>query len=166
MPRQTTIHIRNQYLKFSAAHFTVFSATQRERLHGHNFAVTADITTAVGDDGLCFDYNIMKTLLRGLCDSLDEYVLMPEHSPYLTIRTDKNHVHVHFNGEDMQFLLSDTQVLPIANVTAEELSFWIIGKMLEDDSVKRYAISAITLTVSSGYGQAASTHWSAEGGIQ
>ena len=58
MARFTTIEIRKEYLHFSAAHFTVFSATERERLHGHNWRIGALITGPVGDDGLCFDYDI------------------------------------------------------------------------------------------------------------
>ncbi|MEO0575331.1 MAG: 6-carboxytetrahydropterin synthase [Pseudomonadota bacterium] len=166
MPRQTTIHIRNQYLKFSAAHFTIFSATERERLHGHNFAVSADITTEVGDDGLCFDYNVMKKRLKTLCDSIDEYVLMPGNSPYLDVSIGDQHVDVRFADEHMTFLKSDTIVMPLANITAEELSYWLLEQLLLDDTAEQYAISAIDVTVSSGYGQAASTHWQSDGGFK
>ena len=41
MTQLTTIELSKEYLKFSAGHFTVFSATERERLHGHNFSVSA-----------------------------------------------------------------------------------------------------------------------------
>ena len=40
----TTINICKEALKFSGAHFTIFSATDRERLHGHNFRVRAEVT--------------------------------------------------------------------------------------------------------------------------
>ncbi|MEL6868543.1 MAG: 6-carboxytetrahydropterin synthase [Pseudomonadota bacterium] len=159
MSRLTTIHIHNQYLKFSAAHFTIFSATERERLHGHNFAVTADITAQVGDDGLCFDYNIMKKRLRGLCDGLDEYVLMPAHSPFLSVAQTASEVSVTFNGETLRFPASDTIVMPLANITAEELSHWLLQQMLRDDVASTYGIHAMRVTVGSGYGQSASSEW-------
>lgn len=167
MTRHTTIHIRNQYLKFSAAHFTIFSATSRERLHGHNYAVTADFTAKVGDEGLCFDYNIMKKKLRQLCDGLDEYLLLPANSPHLKIEQidGADNVLAEFDGQKMQFLASDTIVMPLTNVTAEELSCWLLQALLEDDAAEQYAISAATVYVASGEGQAASTTWHAGKGI-
>ena len=56
----TTIEITKDYLHFSAAHFTIFSATQRENLHGHNFDVSCSLDTVVGPNGLAFDYNVVK----------------------------------------------------------------------------------------------------------
>ena len=38
-----TIRLAKENMKFSAAHFTIFSASERERLHGHNFRVEVDI---------------------------------------------------------------------------------------------------------------------------
>ena len=36
-----TLYIDKESHKFSAAHYTIFSATERERLHGHNYSVSA-----------------------------------------------------------------------------------------------------------------------------
>ena len=74
MERLTTIEIAKEYLHFSAAHFTIFSATNRERLHGHNFFVAANITAVVLDNGMCFNYCQLKDDLRELCSALDEYL--------------------------------------------------------------------------------------------
>ncbi|TDI88420.1 MAG: 6-pyruvoyl tetrahydropterin synthase, partial [Chloroflexi bacterium] len=46
------MEITKDYLHFSAAHFTIFSATRRENLHGHNFDVGCVIETLIGSDGL------------------------------------------------------------------------------------------------------------------
>ena len=40
MTRLTTLHITKEVHKFSAAHYTIFTATERERLHGHNYFVS------------------------------------------------------------------------------------------------------------------------------
>ena len=161
MSRRTTIQIRHQYLKFSAAHFTIFSATDRERLHGHNFAVRANETALGGDDGLCFDYNLMKKKLRALCDGLDEYLLLPNHSPHLEVSCsdDGASIVATFNDEQMTFLASDTQVLPLSNITAEELSYFLLGKLIDGDVAEQYKISEVELFVGSGEGQSASTRW-------
>ena len=68
----TCIEISKEDLKFSGAHFTIFSATERERLHGHNFKVSLLLTADVGDNGMCFSYVEIKTRLRKLCAQLDE----------------------------------------------------------------------------------------------
>ena len=164
MSRTTVLHIRNQYLKFSAAHFTIFSATERERIHGHNFAVSAEITAAVGDDGLCFDYNVMKRRLRELCDALDEYVLLPGRSPHLEVEQAGDSVNAVFNGETLRFPAGDTLVLPLANITSEELSWYLLEQMLEGEAASRYDLSELTVTVASGAGQSASTRWDRERG--
>ena len=86
--RTATIELHKDYLHFSAAHFTIFSATERENLHGHNFQVAAFLEGPINDDGLCFDYNEVKTRLKQLCDSLDETVLLPAESPHIEIEND------------------------------------------------------------------------------
>ena len=84
-PSLTTIEISKDYLHFNSAHFTIFSATEREDLHGHTFYVRAYVTSPVDDNGLAFDYNILKSKLMALCDHLDEKVLLPERSPHLDL---------------------------------------------------------------------------------
>ena len=47
MSQLATLHIDKQAHKFSAAHFTIFSETDRERLHGHNYGVSARILSLI-----------------------------------------------------------------------------------------------------------------------
>ena len=65
----TTLYIDKESHKFSAAHYTIFSATERERLHGHNYSVSARIVAPMGDNGFSADYNVYKTRLAALCDA-------------------------------------------------------------------------------------------------
>ena len=118
----TTIEISKEYLHFAAAHFTLFSDTERENLHGHNFQVTLDAEAAIAENGLTFDYNILKKALKQMCDDLDEQVIMPTQSPHLKIETDEHYTYVVFNGERIPFLDRDLTLLPIRNVTVEELA--------------------------------------------
>jgi len=76
MSQLATLHIDKQAHKFSAAHFTIFSETDRERLHGHNYGVSARIVAAMGDNGFSADYNVYKRALQRLCDDHDEYMLL------------------------------------------------------------------------------------------
>ena len=159
MTRTTLITIQNEYLKFSVAHFTIFSATERERLHGHNFNVSMSLRAPVGDIGLCFDYNIAKRHLRALCDSLDEYVLLAGRSPHLDVEEDGNQLRLRFGDETLVLPANDALVLPVANITAEELSAYLLGQLTERGLVADHGLTELTVTVSSGPGQSGSTTW-------
>lgn len=160
MEQLTTIEISKEYLKFSAAHFTVFSATDRERLHGHNFKVAAKVTAPVGPNGMCFSYRILKDKLEALCASLDEYLLLSAESPHLVISEDGDDYLVGFNGETMRFLKADTLLLPVRNATVEEYSRYLLERMLEDrELIDGYDIREVGIKVSSGPGQWGSARW-------
>ncbi len=158
--RLTTITLSKEYLKFSAAHFTIFSATSRERLHGHNFSVAAAITAPVGDNGMCFSYKVYKQKLEQLCAEMDEYLLIPTASPFLTIGDEGDYHRVEFNGEIMLFLKSDTRLLPIRNTTVEEYSQYLLDRLVRDtDEIEKYDLRKIVIEVFSGPGQSGSSLW-------
>ena len=156
----TTIEISKEDIKFSAAHFTIFSATERERLHGHNYAVYLAVTAPVGDDGICFSYRDVKTRLRDLCESLDEYTLLPQHSPYLRIEEEGEFYIAWFNGEKIPLRKSDTLLLPIRNSTVEELARHMRDLFIGDEGfVRDRKICEVVVKVSSGPGQCGSAQW-------
>ncbi|WP_317930880.1 6-pyruvoyl trahydropterin synthase family protein [Halioxenophilus sp. WMMB6] len=159
-PRIATISIAKEYLKFSAAHFTIFSRHERERLHGHNFTVAAEITASVDANGMTSNYRVYKDVLKSCCDFLDEYVLLPGNSPFLEITQQGEQYQVQFADQTLHFLCSDTKVLPITNTTVEEFSNYILSQLLGD---KRLAASSdiqkLAVTVASGPGQTGTTVW-------
>ncbi|MCP5178342.1 MAG: 6-carboxytetrahydropterin synthase [Pseudomonadales bacterium] len=157
----TSIDIAKDYLHFGAAHFTLFSATERENLHGHNFFVAASMTCEVGDDGLAFDYNIIKQALAVLCDSLDEKLLLPEHSPHLAIKRSEQVIEVRFADEHMTYLPRDVLLLPVRNVTVEELAGWFLTQLRADPRITELPLTTLDIRVSSGPGQWAGAHWRA-----
>jgi 6-pyruvoyltetrahydropterin/6-carboxytetrahydropterin synthase len=160
MEQLTTIEVSKEYLKFSAAHFTIFSATERERLHGHNFRVSAKITAPVGPNGMCFSYRILKDKLEALCAGLDEYLLLSAESPHMRISDAGASYRVEFAGEEMFFLKADTLLLPVRNATVEEYSRYLLERMLGDrELVHDNDIREVTVRVSSGPGQWGSAQW-------
>ncbi len=159
-PRIATIQIAKEYLKFSAAHFTVFSATERERLHGHNFTVSAEITAWVDDNGMTSNYRHYKEALKRCCQALDEYVLLPGESPYLVIDEQDSAYRVCFHTDTMTFLKTDTIVLPIRNTTVEEFSHYLLHQLLADEQLSQGSqLTELVVTVASGPGQTGSSHW-------
>lgn len=153
------IEIAKQAMNFSAAHFTIFSATDREDLHGHNWQVECDLTSPVDDNGLIFDYTIIKTLIKELCDELDEKTILPENSPYLDLTTEGPYVIAIYGDERIPFLPRDVVTLPIANASVEELAHYILKRVLEHPDITRQDIRDMTIRVSSSPGQNGSATW-------
>lgn len=164
MHNLTTIEISKEDIKFSAAHFTIFSATERERLHGHNYAVQLAVTATVGEDGICFSYRDIKSRLRELCAGLDEYTLVPSLSPHLRIEDDGEFYLVRFHRERIPLLKSDTLLLPLRNSTVEEFARYLRDRFVGDGSfVAARGIREVVMKVSSGPGQSGSCTWRAAG---
>ncbi len=161
--RLTTIDISKENLKFSGAHFTIFSATNRERLHGHNFKVRAKVTAPVDNNGMCFNYQEIKSRLRAICNALDEYMLLPANSPHLNIEQQGTQYKVIFNDEAMFFIAKETKVLDIRNTTVEEFSYYILDKLVNTDNFfVENDVAHIAIGVSSGDGQWGTSEWTNE----
>ncbi len=159
----TTIEISKEDLKFSAAHFTIFSATERERLHGHNFSVHLSLTAPVGPNGMCFSYVEIKNRMRRLCRDLDEYMILPADSPYLAISEDGDNYVVDFSDERMLFLKADCLLLPIRNTTVEEYSRYLLTQLCLDRAfIDENDVRRLVVKVSSGPGQWGSADWDSD----
>ena len=158
-PALATIEISKDYLHFNAAHFTLFSATEREDLHGHTFYAAATVQSPVGDDGLAFDYNLFKSKLKALCDELDEKVLLPERSPDLTLEQDGDYLVARFADERIPFLPRDVKTLPVRNITVEELAPWLLARLRAEPDVVALPLASLEIRVSSGPGQWAGARW-------
>ena len=157
MDQLTTLHIDKEAHKFSAAHYTIFSATERERLHGHNYSVSATIVAPIGENGFAADYNVYKNRIAALCDALDEYMVLPADSPYQRIEEAGDEYLVYFADEVLRFLRSDTLVLPIRNATVEEFSHYLLEQLKVASEGED--IHELQLCVASGPGQRACAIW-------
>jgi 6-pyruvoyltetrahydropterin/6-carboxytetrahydropterin synthase len=156
----TTIEIDKESLKFSAAHFSIFSAEDRERLHGHNFNVYLAITVPIGPNGMCFSYKKLKDKIRYECEKLDEYTLIASNSPHLKISEEGKYYAIEFNHETILLLQSDTLLLPVRNTTVEEFAHYLLSQLLTDrEFLTDYDVKSLRIKVSSGPGQSGSASW-------
>ena len=165
MARTTTIELHKEEMKFSAGHFTIFSATHRENLHGHNFTVHVALTGEVGDDGLMADYGPLKQAVIARCKAWNETFFLPERSRHLRLERDANGNHrAYFNGEELHFLARDVTLLPAANVTLEELAR-VFGEELVGDGagMARDHVTRLVVKCASGPGQWATWEWNPHG---
>ncbi len=157
MTQLATLHINKQAHKFSAAHFTIFSATDRERLHGHNYGISARIVAVMGENGFSADYNVYKRCLQKLCDAHDEYMLLPARSPWLEVVKQEDEYHATFNDKILRFPCDETLLLPVVNVTVEALAHYFLERVLAEKLMGD--IVELEVFVTSGYGQSSSACW-------
>lgn len=153
------IEIAKQALNFSSAHFTIFSATEREDLHGHNWQVECELTSTINENGLIFDYSIIKRIVKALCDELDEKTLLPETSPFLKIVREDDYLYAEYADERIPFLYRDVVTLPIANASVEELSHYFLDRILAHPEIVTEDIRDMTIKISSSPGQYGSASW-------
>ncbi len=169
MPTTTTIELFKEEMKFSAGHFTVFSATERENLHGHNFTVYVAVEGVVNDNGMLADYGGYKRQVIDACKRWNETFMLPGESPYLRVEHVEEGgrplVIAHFAGERIPFLPRDVTVLPVKNVTLEELAR-LFGEGLchDDKKLQEDCVVGLTVKCASGPGQWASWRWQRAGG--
>ncbi len=168
-----SIRLSKENFKFSAAHFTIFGPGKGERLHGHNYYVGAEISIQKlqTDIGMAFDFNLIKPALARICKELDEYVLIAGDSTYLTIQgtgpnselgagpdappNEQASIAIQFGTKRYSLPSEDVKVLPVCNITSEELAAWIGQKFLRDllSLIPNVVIEELSLSVEETRGQ-------------
>jgi 6-pyruvoyltetrahydropterin/6-carboxytetrahydropterin synthase len=158
--RLTKIELFKEQMNFSVGHFTIFSAEKRENLHGHNFSVHITLEAEVKENGLAFDYGIYKKVVLELCRSLDEVVLLPSKNSYLKIEESTEYIYAYFGQEKIPFLKRDVKLLPLENITVEELSYWFVKELLTYiQTSQEHIINMIEVKIFSSPGQSGASSW-------
>lgn len=156
----TTVELQKESMKFSAGHTTIFSATEREPLHGHMYTVYLALTTWVEENGMAFDYRYYKKRILELCREINQIFLMPQYSPFLEYAEDQDYYYFTFNHKKIPFLKEDVKLMPMTNITVEELSRWFVHELIKDqDELDRHRIEHIVVKIFSAPGQSASHEW-------
>ena len=156
----TTVELQKPAMSFSAGHTTIFSATEREPLHGHRYEVYLALSTQIEENGLAFDYRYYKDRVQALCKQLHQTFLMPKHSPHLIYDENEDYYYFTFNHKKMVFLKEDITLMPLTNITIEELSRWFIQELTHDElALERHHIARLVIKIFSAPGQSASHTW-------
>ncbi|NBX84493.1 MAG: 6-pyruvoyl tetrahydrobiopterin synthase [Gammaproteobacteria bacterium] len=159
----TTIELQKENMTFNAGHTTIFSATEREPLHGHYYQISVAVSAWVTENGMKFDYRYYKKRVGDLCMQLNQIFLMPMYSPYLEISEDSEYYYFKFNHKTMPFLKEDVKLMPVTNITVEELSSWFVKQLTSDlKELDDLAIEKIEVKVFSAPGQSAGIIWKRE----
>lgn len=160
MVRFAHLEIHKEEFSFSAGHFTIFSATERETLHGHNYNVSVSFNVWIEQNGMSFDYRYYKKQILSHCDYLDRHFLLPNQSPYLKLEDQEDYWIAHFNQKKIPFLKEDTVILPLTNITIEELSYWFLQQLTQDPvTLQTHGVHGIQVKVYNGPGQSGGAQW-------
>jgi 6-pyruvoyltetrahydropterin/6-carboxytetrahydropterin synthase len=130
---------------FSAAHFITY-AGQCERLHGHNYRVSAEIFGTLDEDFLVVDFIAVRDALREILGKLDHYVLLPTEHRELGVKEVGEEIHVTFNKRRWIFPRGDCRLLPVANTTAELVAAYV-GRELKTDLQRDCGLEELHLRV-------------------
>jgi 6-pyruvoyl-tetrahydropterin synthase len=122
------ISVEGGDFKFSCAHFVAYKGF-REKLHGHNYTVSAKLGGELGPDGYILDFGVVKQALRQACKALNEGVIIPTHSDVLNITVGEKQVEIvtKEGGAFYSIPVEDCKLLPLVHSTAEELAEYLWG---------------------------------------
>lgn len=117
--------LQKEQLVFSAAHFITFAGDICECLHGHNYAVKAEIAGPLDENKYVVDFIAFRDALADIVRQLDHHVLLPTTHPLIEVREDELEVVVTFAAKRWVFPREDCILLPISNTTAEQIAWWV-----------------------------------------
>ena len=126
------VRISKDDLTFSAAHFITLGPDTCERLHGHNYRVTAEVHGALDENHYVVDFIAVHDLLREIVDELDHHVLLPADHPSVHVEGGGKEVEVTFGTRRWVFPRSDCRLLPIPNTTTELLARFVGRRLLDE----------------------------------
>lgn len=160
MGRSAIVELHKEELKFSAGHFMLLSSTVRESMHGHDYQIHVAFNTLIERNGMAFDCRLYKQRLLTICQSLDYRFILPSQSEFMRVREEEDKWIAEFDQQIIPFLKQDAVVLPICNVTLEELSNWFLQQLTADPTeLETHRIHGITVKVYNGRGESGSTFW-------
>jgi 6-pyruvoyltetrahydropterin/6-carboxytetrahydropterin synthase len=143
--------------RFVAGHMATFSGNC-ERLHGHNYEVSAEVEGDLTDDSWVVDFIALKRMLRTICDEIDHRFILQEHSRVMQIeQTDSAWKVKTPAGTGYVLPKTDVIALPIDNSTAERMAEWFSNRVWQVLMQRRADnVRSLTIELSEGPDQKAS----------
>jgi 6-pyruvoyltetrahydropterin/6-carboxytetrahydropterin synthase len=130
------VRMSKDYLVFSAGHFITYAGDVCERLHGHNYRVTAEIRGPLDENHYVVDFIALRDTLKAIVDELDHHMLLPLQHPLIRVVADDREVEATFRDRRWVFPRCDCVLLPVPNTTSELLAHYIAGRLAADLAVR------------------------------
>ena len=146
--------LQKEQLVFSAAHFITFAGDICECLHGHNYAVKAEVSGPLDENQYVVDFIAFRDTLAKIVLQLDHHVLLATEHPLIRVAAGDREVVTTFAEKRWVFPREDCMLLPIANTTAERIAWWIAGELRTALKPKvGDAIETLEVAVDENHGQ-------------
>jgi len=143
---QYRVRMKKDYLVFCAAHFITFNGNICERLHGHNYRVTAEVSGPLDENRYVVDFIALRDTLRSLTDELDHRVLLPTMHPLIHVEQRNEEVETRFENRRWVFPREDCVLLPVENTTAEQIAHYL-GRRLHESLRRRTGFEPSRLVI-------------------
>jgi len=140
-------------IRFSSAHI-IPEYEKCGRLHGHTYAVHLKISGKPDEKGIIMDFSYVKDKLRDIVNKLDHMILIPENSNAVNIKKEGNNININSFGKKYIFPKEDCIFLPINSTSAENLSKYLLEKLIKEVSFSKN-IESVEVGVDEGFGQGA-----------
>lgn len=112
---------------FSSAHFLI-EHEKCGRIHGHNWKVKVIIEGELEEHGWVMDFTVLKKVVDELLNKYDHKMLLPNSISY-DENSIKGNLSFSVNSKRYSFPKEDCVILPIANVTCENLSMLLHNEL-------------------------------------
>jgi 6-pyruvoyltetrahydropterin/6-carboxytetrahydropterin synthase len=126
------VRLTKDYLVFSAGHFITYNGDVCERLHGHNYRVTAEVHGPLDENHYVVDFIALRDSLKSIVDELDHHMLLPTRHPLIKVVVGDREVEATFADRRWVFPRGDCILLDIPNTTSELLARYIAGRLAAD----------------------------------
>ncbi len=126
------VRIAKDYLVFCAGHFITYAGDVCERLHGHNYRVTAEVYGPLDDNHYVIDFVAFRRAIKKIVDELDHHMLLPTEHPTIRVVANEREVEATFQDRRWVFPRGDCILLPVPNTTSELLARYIADRLLAD----------------------------------
>jgi len=159
MSEQYHVSVTKDYLVFSAAHFITYGGDICERLHGHNYRVTAEIHGPLDENHYVVDFIFVRDTLAEMVAAWDHHMLLPTEHREIRVQTLQDdqygeQVEVTFRDRRWMFPREDCVLLAIPNTTTELLAQLIGVRLLEAIEAKTSTRpTALRVAVDENHGQ-------------
>jgi 6-pyruvoyltetrahydropterin/6-carboxytetrahydropterin synthase len=158
VPESFHVRIAKAEHVFSAAHFITFGPGC-ERLHGHNYHVTAEVDGPLDENQLVIDFLLVRAKLGAIVAELDHYVLLPSKHREIRVVDDGREVTATYADRRWVFPSGDCRLLPVANTTAELVAQYVGQRLLADLQAAGGRITRLRLDVDECDGQVGCWQW-------
>jgi 6-pyruvoyltetrahydropterin/6-carboxytetrahydropterin synthase len=152
------VHIAKAEHVFSAAHFITF-ADHCERLHGHNYRVSAEIAGPLDKNHLVIDFLLVRAKLLEITTELDHYLLLPTQHPQIRVEDNGREVTAAFEERRWLFPSGDCRLLPVPNTTSELLAAYVGKRLFEALGGAAAKIERMSVSVDECDGQIGVWRW-------